>query len=751
MTRDYLAFRFSETASDGSIRSCSLGDFDEDRTASVYGELDQLGHDIRPPQSTRCSERWSSTKLGLHLGEVRALDLFDFDLEIGEPASGTYPVAVVRSPVGEARAEMRFPYDTLALEGRLKDLQIALLSGSARRRRALSDEEATVQDFGQTLFEALFTGSLRSVFERSRDHAIEQGRGLRVRLRFRSPDLAGLPWEFMYDPSICEYLCLSTDTPVVRYLELPQPTPPLLITPPLRVLAMAASPSDLPELDLERERQRLEEATLALQSDGQLELRWLDGQTWRHLQRALRPGAGPWHVFHFVGHGGFDEVVGEGLVALSDENGRTYRLSATDLGRLLGDHHPMRLAVLNSCEGARANALDTFSSTAATLVRRGTPAVLAMQYEITDQAAIELSRAFYESIVDGLAVDVALTEARKSVRLSLHGTLEWGTPVLFMRTSDGVLFTIDSTTPTSNRPSGTADSDARLSTTHVFDEPPVTVAPVEGKKLDSSPNTSRQPKVKQRGRPRPDRRPHKREPAEAGTVGGEQPGPGGPARDTEVAAVPGGQFAFGFAPNWGQLRPSPWHSPIELRQVDVPEFQIGRFPVTNHQFSEYVSATGTGRPKHWGVNGPAPEILAHPVVWVTWRTALAYCEWLAEMTGLPYGLPTEEQWEKAARSVDARTYPWGNDWDTTRCHVGTATTTRVDAHTPRGDSPYGVADTVGNAREWTATTRKDTYAIVRGGGFRGDSPAEYRLTCMYREELTYGPKASIGFRVALNA
>jgi Tol biopolymer transport system component len=215
---------------------------------------------------------------------------------------------------------------------------------------------------------------------------------------------------------------------------------PLRVEPPLRILAMVVSPSDLPELDVERERQRLETALGPLSSRGLVEVVWMQGGTTRDLQQALWKG--PWHIFHFVGHGGFDDVRGEGVVVMANEKGTSQPVSATNLGRLLGDHDPLRLAVLNACDSARGDALDVFSSTAATLVRRGTPAVVAMQYEITDDAAIEFSRDFYEALAGGIAVDEALAEARKGVALAIPGTLEWGTPVLFMRTSDGILFDI---------------------------------------------------------------------------------------------------------------------------------------------------------------------------------------------------------------------------------------------------------------------------------------------------------------------
>jgi hypothetical protein len=113
-------------------------------------------------------------------------------------------------------------------------------------------------------------------------------------------------------------------------------------------------------------------------------------------------------------------------------------LGATDLALLLDDHDPLRLVFLNSCEGAKGSPRDTFSSTASTLVRSGIPAVVAMQYEITDKAAIDFSRAFYEALADGLPVDVAVVEARTAVKMT--SALEWGTPVLYMRSTGGRIF-----------------------------------------------------------------------------------------------------------------------------------------------------------------------------------------------------------------------------------------------------------------------------------------------------------------------
>jgi hypothetical protein len=368
----------------------------------------------------------------------REMEYLDFELEIGSGQGREYPLVVVRSPAGEARGTMRFPYDELALQNRLKDLQIALLRSGGALRKVLSPEEQAVQDFGRDLFDALLSGEIRSRYDVSLQEAKRQGKGLRLKLRIQPPQLAALPWEFLYDSRQAEYLCLSGHTPIVRYLELPQPIQPLTVTPPLRILGMVASPRDLKPLDVTREKQRVEQALKDLQAKGMVDLTWLDGQTWRDLQRALRTGT--WHVFHFIGHGGFDPARDEGLVALADEQGRSHYFHATELARLLANHLPLRLVLLNSCEGARGSQQDIFSSTAAILVRRGIPAVLAMQYEITDRAAIEFARAFYEALADGLPVDAAVAEARIAVSLGVTHTVEWGTPVLYMRSPDGVLF-----------------------------------------------------------------------------------------------------------------------------------------------------------------------------------------------------------------------------------------------------------------------------------------------------------------------
>jgi CHAT domain-containing protein len=294
-------------------------------------------------------------------------------------------------------------------------------------------------------------------YYRSMDQAQQEGKGLRLKLHVKPPNLTVLPWEFLYDPDREEYLCFSRDTPIVRYTDLRQPVGRLSVEPPLRILGMVASPRDLDPLNVEHEKGLMDEAIEDLQADGIVKLTWLEGETWRDLQRAMRRD-GPWHIFHFVGHGDYDLSAQEGLIAFTEKGtGRRHLLRSRDLARLLDGHPSLRVAFLNSCEGARGSEGDPFSGTAATLVRRGIPAVVAMQYQITDKAAIEFCSAFYESLADGLPVDAAVTEAR--VAVSMDSMLEWGTPVLYMRSRDGRLFDISSVKRPSEQPLGITDQE----------------------------------------------------------------------------------------------------------------------------------------------------------------------------------------------------------------------------------------------------------------------------------------------------
>lgn len=165
-----------------------------------------------------------------------------------------------------------------------------------------------------------------------------------------------------------------------------------------------------------------------------------------------------------------------------------------------------------------------------------------------------------------------------------------------------------------------------------------------------------------------------------------------------------------------------------VRDIWVNSFYLARCPVTNgefHQFIrdggyqdercwtktgwEWVQANHRDRPWRWS-DQDWQERPTHPAQWLTWYEAMAYARWMALSTGAPYRLPTEAEWEKAAAWVEKaktkREYPWGDSFDPGRCNLNGRWTTPVGSHSPRGDSPYGLADMVGQIWQWTSTMRR---------------------------------------------
>jgi hypothetical protein len=363
----------------------------------------------------------------------------DFVLRIEPAQQGRYRVEA-EGPGGEAEAQFTFPFDD-------KDLKIFLLE-VGRPRQAVSrgrvpEPMQQTVDFGQRLFDAVIHSSVRDVFIRARHDAEQAGEGLRLQLRLAdAPELADLPWEFLYDGR--DFLALSDETPIIRYLELPNPPRPMRVDLPLRILVSISSPDDLPPLDVESERAKIERSLQHLTARGLVEIDFTDDASLPTLQRTLRQarGAGrPYHVWHYIGHGMFDPTSEASVLAFTSEGGTSYHVGGFQLGTLFNSYPDLRLALLNACEGARASREDPFAGVAAALIERGIPAVIGMQFEITDRAAITFSGEFYAALVDGLPVDAALIEARRAV-FFLPNWVEWATPVLFMRVRDGQLFNI---------------------------------------------------------------------------------------------------------------------------------------------------------------------------------------------------------------------------------------------------------------------------------------------------------------------
>jgi len=186
--------------------------------------------------------------------------------------------------------------------------------------------------------------------------------------------------------------------------------------------------------------------------------------------------------------------------------------------------------------------------------------------------------------------------------------------------------------------------------------------------------------------------------------------------EPQMVAVAAGSFLMGTTPeqikdltrrypSWAkEADQKGWFADEQPQhEVTLPAFEIGRFPVTNAQYAAFVEATGHVAPSYWP-GGRLPEDLTdHPVVNVSWFDARDYVQWLADRTGLPYHLPAEAQWEKAARGADGCQWPWGNEWDAALANckpAGPGRTTPVGQYSPAGDSPCDAADMAGNVWEW---------------------------------------------------
>jgi hypothetical protein len=360
----------------------------------------------------------------------------DFDLTIEDLGEGRFRATVIDSPSGQARGEFGLPFSDLELENFL--LRIGRPRSGVRRLE--SPETEAARAFGTRLFEAVFSGDVGRQWVRSIDAAEREEQGLRLRLRLSdAPGLADVPWEYLYSPSADDFVVLSSWTPVVRYISLDKGAPPLTVVPPLRMLAMVSSPTDYPPLDVAAEWARLDEGMADIVESGLVEIHRLEKATLRELQRALRRT--DYHLLHFIGHGGFDATVADGLLLLETDEGRAREVSGRQLGTILDDARTIRLAVLNACEGARTSGADPFAGVAQSLVAKGIPAVVAMQFEISDRAAIIFAHEFYTAITDGFSVEAAVGEARRAI-FGSKADVEWGTPVLYMRAEDGRLFDV---------------------------------------------------------------------------------------------------------------------------------------------------------------------------------------------------------------------------------------------------------------------------------------------------------------------
>ncbi|MEZ0395527.1 MAG: SUMF1/EgtB/PvdO family nonheme iron enzyme [Anaerolineales bacterium] len=229
----------------------------------------------------------------------------------------------------------------------------------------------------------------------------------------------------------------------------------------------------------------------------------------------------------------------------------------------------------------------------------------------------------------------------------------------------------------------------------------------------------------------------------------------------EFVRVPAGKFLMGSRED----NPRAYDDEKPQHTLELPEFWMARFPVTNEQYAQFAESRHRKHPvKNWA------QRKKHPVVKVSWKDALDYCKWFEatyrselKKRGLTLRLPTEAEWEKAARGEYGNEWPWGNEFDPQKANTsesGRGDTAPVDAH-PQGASPYGAEDMAGNVWEWTHTLTKgypyraddgreeeksNESRVLRGGSWYGDQNSA-RCACRHHN-LPDQRLVNLGFRVA---
>ncbi|NRD43296.1 SAVED domain-containing protein [Corallococcus exiguus] len=319
----------------------------------------------------------------------------------------------------------------------LRDQIAKALRQSISRSVSVNDE---LKRLGQELYEAIFPegrvrGVLTALVGALTSPESKQQR-LRLCMHFAPEDadlawLAEFPWDVLRIPQFfgAHHAALDHRLSIVRWLDVTQPLRTLTFASPLRVLMVRAGARGHAGLQYAKEQDSI---TDALSKIPGIHCESLTLPTRQELRDKLLDFSP--HVLHFMGHGNVDDDTGNGQLYLQDENGVPDLLRGQDVAELLTGIPPLQLVVLNTCQSARGTlSVDGHCSLAEALVNQGAVAVIAMQFSISDEAALAFSSAFYARLATRASIDDAVTEGRLAIRAKMRDSFEWCTPALYMR------------------------------------------------------------------------------------------------------------------------------------------------------------------------------------------------------------------------------------------------------------------------------------------------------------------------------
>ena len=385
---------------------------------------------------------------------AREIHYEDLALAIEPEGTEAFRVHALNTPYGLTAAPFALPFRRGDLEALIEEIGLGVLqsrsgdSASARdfRIRSPRSVSRSLVETGGQLFRALFHEAIREVYLLCRGRSESTpDRGLRIRLvlPIDTPDsalLQAIPWELLYCEQTDDYLARSELTPVVRQLVIPWAASSFAGSPPerLRILIAVASPHGAGPLDDVDERGRILKAWCEQE---RVEVELLLKATLSGLREQLR--SKHYHVLHFIGHGSFDAEAGAGTLLFETSTRKPHRVSGNLLAEALKGSRELRLVFLNACETgllAWRPGQDPLLGTAAALVRRGVPAVVANQFPISDSAARMFSEAVYRSLARGSSLEAAVGDGRFAIHQEDTRSWEWITPTLFTALSGADVF-----------------------------------------------------------------------------------------------------------------------------------------------------------------------------------------------------------------------------------------------------------------------------------------------------------------------
>jgi hypothetical protein len=353
---------------------------------------------------------------------------------------------LIDSPAGDFAGFFVNSIDKSSFDNMLIDNGLRVKSlEDARSKKGLKDiqEVKTTEklvDVGKKLSEALFQDQILNAYAQSQGIVDVRKHGLRIRIRIdpgieEYAELMNLPWEFLHDNTTDSPIELMNKRAIIRDSITPKPVTSLEVKPPLKVLSVASDPKNYPPLRLGREKTFLQNISDQIPD---IKVKLLKKSTLEAVHNEMRRKK--YHIFHFMGHGGFNRRNKRCVLIFKGNDNKGIAVNGEQLNVALTDS--VRLVFLNACETARIPEENPFTAFPTELLLKGIPAVLSMQFPISDSAAIKFCKYFYQNLAKGLPVDQCVRKGRHQMYLKEGISTEWGTPALFMRSTDGAIFKI---------------------------------------------------------------------------------------------------------------------------------------------------------------------------------------------------------------------------------------------------------------------------------------------------------------------